>query len=351
MSLHFYWMIGEIIVVILVLSLVILRLWRNAKLKTAKPVLPETPGGKAVYFVKYILRILGAGAAALAGFIVFISLERAAFSVITETVPAPSDVAIPPNLGFDVEEVTFESEDGITLAGWFAPSRNDATIILLHGYGGNRTGMIWHAQQLTDTGYGVLMYDERASGESAGDYRSYGWEDHLDVKAAVQFIHSQNPDEHIGAAGCSTGASIVVYSAALYPEIEAAWGDGNSSVRAQDLPKPQNPLMAIIIGNNYVIDWLYAVKLGIEAPAPLVEILPDIAPRPVMFVGGGTEIPLLGSEGDLYTLRYAEIAGPNAQAWVIPEAAHCDGPFQRPEEYSQKMVSFFDEAFGINRQP
>ncbi|MBI2332845.1 MAG: alpha/beta fold hydrolase, partial [Chloroflexi bacterium] len=224
-----------------------------------------------------------------------------------------------------------------------------ATVILLHGYGGNRTGMIWPAQQLVDAGYGVLMYDERANGESTGEYRSYGWEDHLDVKAAIQFIHSQNPNEHIGAMGCSTGASIVVYSAALYPEVEAAWGDGNSSVRAQDLPAPKNPLVAVIIANNYLLDWMYTIKLGIEAPTPLTEILPNIAPHPVMFVGGGMERPLLGSESELYTLRFAEIAGPNAQTWVIDEATHCDGPFQRPEEYSQKMVAFFDEAFGIER--
>lgn len=349
MNLHFYWMIGEIVFIILLFSAAVFWLWKKAKTKTARPALPATPGGKALYFAGYVFRILGAGAAALTGLILFISLERTILSVITETAPTPSVVTIPPDLGFNVEEVVFESEDSISLAGWFAPSQNGATIILLHGYGGNRAGMIWHARELTKAGYGVLMYDERASGESSGAYRSYGWEDHLDVKAAVQFIHSREPGERIGAAGCSTGASIVVYSAALYPEIEAAWGDGNSSVRAQDLPAPKNPLMAIVIGNNYALDWVYEIKLGIEAPAPLVEILPDIAPRPVMFVGGGMELPLLGSEGELYALRFAGMAGPNAQAWVIPEATHCDGPIQRPAEYAQRMTAFFDEAFGITR--
>lgn len=107
--------------------------------------------------------------------------------------------------------------------------------------------------------------------------------------------------------------------------------------------------MAIIIANNYLLDWLYTVKLGIEAPTPLTDLLPNIAPRPVMLVGGGREMPLLGSEENLYTLRYAEIAGQNAQAWIIDEATHCDGPFSRPDEYSQKMVKFFDEAFSIER--
>jgi len=349
MSIYFYWMVGEIILMILFFSLIVFRLWRKAKTQTGKIELPESINGKIIYHTKRILRLLGFGFIIFLAITLFIAIERSALSVFLETAPTPSEVTIPSDLGFDVEEVTFESEDGITLAGWFTPSRNGATIILLHGYGGNRTGEIWHAQQMVNAGYGVLMYDERASGESTGEYRSFGWEDHLDVKAAIRFIQARNSNENIGAAGCSTGASIVVYSAALYPEIGAVWGDGNSAVRAQDLPTPKNPLMAVIIGSNYLIDWMYTVKLGIEAPAPLIEVLPNIAPRPLMLVGGGTRNPILGSEAELHTLRFAERAGKNAQVWIIDEAMHCDGPFQRPEEYSQKMVAFFDEAFNITR--
>lgn len=347
--LYQYWMIGEFTFIILFFSIIIFRLWRKTKNKTGKTKLPETFKGKIGYFTKYLLRILGVGLGTLLALSIFIALERTMLSVYTETTPAPSKVTLPPNLGFDVEEVTFESEDGVTLAGWHTPTKNGATIILLHGYGGNRTAMIWHARQFVDAGYGVLMYDERASGESTGDYRSYGWEDTRDVKAAIRFLNSRGEGENIGAMGCSTGASIVVYSAALYPEIDAAWGDGNSSVRAQDLPAPKNVVMALITGSNYLLDWMYTVKLNIELPAPLIEVIGDIAPRPLMLVGGGKERPLLGSEADLYTLRFAKIAGPNAQAWVIDEATHCDGPIQKSQEYSQKMVAFFDEAFGIER--
>lgn len=345
-----YWMIGEVIFVILFFSIVIFKLWRNSKNKTGKVNPPETFTGKLWHYTKYLLRILGVGLGTLLGLSLFVMIERNLLSLYLETAPTPSSVEVPADLGFEVEEVTFNSEDGITLAGWFVPPQNNATVILLHGYGGNRTAMIWHAQQLVDAGYGVLMYDERASGESTGAYRSYGWEDTRDVKAAIQFLDSRNVGENIGALGCSTGASIVVYSAALYPEVDAVWGDGNGSVRAQDLPAPTNPLMAALIAGNYTIDWMYTVKLGIESPAPLVEVIDQINPRPLMLVGGGLERPVVGSEGELFTYRLAELAGPNAQAWVIPEATHCDGPFQRPDEYTRRMVEFFDKAFGISRE-
>ncbi|MDP1546809.1 MAG: alpha/beta hydrolase [Anaerolineales bacterium] len=351
MSIYFYWMIGELTIIVFVFSLIIIKLWRTAKAKekAGKPKLPETLQGKISHYTKYVLRLLGFGLGVLLVLSVFITIERTLLSVFMETAPAPSEVTSPPDLGFDVEEVTFESEDGITLAGWFTPSQNGATIILLHGYGGNRTGMLWHARQLVNAGYGVLMYDERASGESTGEYRSYGWEDTRDVKTAIQFLNSRKADENIGTAGCSTGADIAVYSAALYPEIDAVWGDGNSPVRAQDLPAPKDPLMAVIISSNYLIDWLYTVKLNIEAPTPMIDVLPNIAPRPIVFVGGGRERPIVGSEADLFTRRFAEIAGPNAEAWVIDEATHCNGPVVIAEEYSTRMVQFFDTAFGIPR--
>ena len=45
--------------------------------------------------------------------------------------------------------------------------------------------------------------------------------------------------------------------------------------------------------------------------------------------------------------RFAEFAGANARVWVIPEAYHCDGPQRRPDEYADRLVSFFDQAFDL----
>jgi pimeloyl-ACP methyl ester carboxylesterase len=278
-----------------------------------------------------------------------IMAERDIFAFITDSMPAPSEVNVPPDLPFSVEEVTFESEDGLTLAGWYVPPQNGATIILLHGYGGNRTGTLWYARQLVPAGYGVLMYDERASGESEGTYRSYGWEDPRDVGGAIRFIETR-PDKgqgRIGIGGCSIGGQISLQGAAYHPEIAAVWADGASTVRAQDIPRQSNPLLALVSLGNYPLDWMFKMKLGF-APSPMIEIIDDIAPRPIMLVGGGRPRSALGGE-EILQGRYLESAGDNAQMWIIPEATHCDGPKLRPDEYAARMIAFFDAAFGTNR--
>jgi hypothetical protein len=145
------------------------------------------------------------------------------------------------------------------------------------------------------------------------------------------------------------GAQIALQSAAYYPQLSAVWADGPSTVRAKDLPAPRNPIVALIILGNYSLDWMFEWKLDMEAPRPMVDIIDDIGPRPIMLVGGGMSQPLVGSEAEMMIPRYAKYAGSNAETWIIPEAVHCDGPAHRPEEYASRMVEFFDTAFGIQR--
>lgn len=271
-------------------------------------------------------------------------------TVMAETSPVQRPVDLPAGLPFTVEEVTFPGSGGVDLAGWYVPSSNGATIILLHGYGGTRASMLWYAETLVGAGYGVLLYDERASGESTGDRRSYGWEDAPDVGAAVQFIKDRTaePQPRTGICGCSTGAQIALQGAALYPDIQAVWADGPSNIRAADNPPPQNPITGLVVASNYLLDWMYERRLDIPAPPPMIERIGEIAPRPVMLVGGGTEVGLFGSEAPRVE-RYASFAGPNARVWIIEEAIHCNGPEKQPAEYAQRLVEFFDAALAVEK--
>ena len=73
------------------------------------------------------------------------------------------------------EDVEFDAVDGLRLSGWYAPSRNGAAVVLVHGGGGDRTGPLDHARLLRRHGYGVLLYDSRGRGESEGTPNAWGW--------------------------------------------------------------------------------------------------------------------------------------------------------------------------------
>jgi pimeloyl-ACP methyl ester carboxylesterase len=321
-----------------------------AKIPMRDETIHQTTAQKIRQAIRYVLRLTGFAALSLLLAILAIMIYRVYYGVTADLAPTPSQVEIPADLSFTVEEVRFPGEDGVQIAGWFVPSRNSLTIILLHGYGGNRSGMLWHAQQLVAAGYGVLMYDERASGESGGAHRSYGWEDPRDVDGALKFLKNKYGADaiRVGIAGCSMGGQIALQGAAYNTEIGAVWADGPAMIRAQDIPPQRNILLQLVVAGNYLMDWASALKLGMDAPAPMIEIIDDIAPRPIMLVGGGVSRPLIGNE-QKYVLYYAKYAGSTAETWIIPEAYHCDGPMLRPDEYATRMVKFFDSAFGLNR--
>lgn len=351
MSIIQYWSILEAFLIFAVLAGIFFWLWRTIKTRAPKHAPhPTTWTGRIGAGILHVLRLVGFFTGAFLTLALVVMIERTIYSLITETAPAPSQVTKPPDLEFTIEEVAFESSDGLKLAGWYIPAQNNTTIILLHGFGGNRTGTLWHARQLVPAGYGVLMYDERGSGESEGTYRSYGWEDSRDVEGAIRFIEERTVEgqPRIGIAGCSIGGQIALQGAAHFPEIGAVWADGASSLRARDLPTPTNPFSALIKAGNYTLEWSYEIKLGIEAPQPMIEIIGNIAPRPIMLVGSGRSMAFIGNEGVLLS-RYQEYAGDNAELWIIDEAYHCGGPKVRPDEYAARMTAFFDAAFGITR--
>src|SRR5512143_3820363 len=98
----------------------------------------------------------------------------------------------PRDKGLVYEDVTLTTNDGLLLKGWYRPAHNRAAIILLHGYGGNRLEVLDRAALLAKHGYGVLLYDERASGESGGDQRTFGWSDVNDVPLALAHLQARS---------------------------------------------------------------------------------------------------------------------------------------------------------------
>lgn len=90
-------------------------------------------------------------------------------------------------------DVTFTSTDGLTLSGWYRPSRNGAAVLVLPGAGGIRNGSLRHARLLASHGYGVLVYDARGTGRSEGTPNGWGWSWDHDVAGALTYLRSR-PD-------------------------------------------------------------------------------------------------------------------------------------------------------------
>lgn len=106
----------------------------------------------------------------------------------------------PADDGLAYESLSLTSSDGLHLAGWYIPSTNRATVIVVHGYKGDRSGMLPQAQILAAHGYGVLLIDLRAHGQSEGEMISFGKYEVRDVEAAYQYLLTRPEIDQIGRA-------------------------------------------------------------------------------------------------------------------------------------------------------
>ena len=92
------------------------------------------------------------------------------------------------------EDVRFRSSDGLELAGWYLPpdpNGDGATVICLHGARNQREEMLAQGAMLHRHGYGALLFDMRAHGESEGEVSTLGYAEVEDLRGAVAYLQAR----------------------------------------------------------------------------------------------------------------------------------------------------------------
>jgi uncharacterized protein len=245
-------------------------------------------------------------------------------------------------LGSKVEPVLIPVADGETLSGWYAPPAETPgpVVLVLHGSGGDRTGSLAHARVLHDAGYGVLVYDQRACGESTGDRRSMGLYDARDIPLIINWLSSRPEVDvsRIGGVGLSLGAHILLRAAPEETRLRAIWSDGLGSNTVEDVPAYEGVtelFTNFIDGQAYLMGELYLGDKWIGCK----KLIPQVAPRHLMLVAAGQDF----YEKD-FNRGYEPYLGENGKLWIIEDAGHVGGLFTNPPLYKERLINFFDQA-------
>jgi dipeptidyl aminopeptidase/acylaminoacyl peptidase len=127
-----------------------------------------------------------------------------------------------------VEDVRFQTTDGLTLHGWFlhaaghAGSECQPTILHVHGNAGNLEGHIAFSGWLTARGFNVLAFDYRGFGRSDEPSRGLVRADLLaDARAALGFLRRRPEVDaaRVGLLGVSLGGVIALALAVEDPGV------------------------------------------------------------------------------------------------------------------------------------
>lgn len=248
----------------------------------------------------------------------------------------------------DLDEVKIAAADGVVLRAWSIHKRgaNGSTVILLHGQGDHRAGMLGPAAMLLRHGYSVLMPDARGHGESGGAITTYGVLEADDVRRWFEWTKQNESPQCIDGLGDSMGAAellrsldaergfcavvaespFATFREAAYDRLGQQFGTGPWLGRTVLRP-------AFFWGVLYA-RVRYAVDLDKADPEKGVAH----SAVPVMLIHGLADRNLPARHSEM--IRTASL---RTVLWEPRTADHCGASTAEPVEYERRVVSWFQE--------
>ena len=103
-------------------------------------------------------------------------------------------------------DVTLTTSDDVALGAWFLPPSGacQASVLVAHGNGGNRSDRVGLARALGEQGFGVLLFDYRGYGENSGSPSEAGLA--RDARAAREFLETAGASVVYLGESLGTGA-------------------------------------------------------------------------------------------------------------------------------------------------
>lgn len=238
-----------------------------------------------------------------------------------------------------VTDVRFETEDGLSLHGWFMPATGwepgdpaRPTVIHVHGNAGHIGEHTFLSSFLRDEGFHVFLFDYRSFGRS--DDAGEGLHRELllrDVRAAIDHapeIEGVDPDR-IAVYGFSLGSSLGIVAAAERDAVRAVVGiNGFASWRG-------------VAGDAAPIVGGLLIRGGYE-PQDAIRELGD---RPVMIVHGASDRTVRVHHARLLQ-EAAEDAGVPVTLDIIENAGHIN-ILRRDPELRGRIAGFLREALDV----
>lgn len=235
----------------------------------------------------------------------------------------------------EVEDVLFQTPDGLQLHGWFMPAQASAgaegaprpTILHVHGNAGHVAGHATFSEFLTNAGFHVFVFDYRGYGRSDRGGRLTRQKLLADTHAAIDYLRARTDvdPQRIGMLGYSLGAVIGLAAAAEREEIRAvavAAPFGSWKSIARDHLGPVGGLLA---------------RAGMDADAAACAL----GDRPLLILHGtaDTIVPVAHAERLAESCRAAGVA---PEVMIVDGADHVD--LLDPPAVRQRVISFFQQA-------
>jgi dipeptidyl aminopeptidase/acylaminoacyl peptidase len=247
-------------------------------------------------------------------------------------------------------EVAIAAADGATLRGWSIRPRagNGDAVILLHGVGDNRSGMLGDADLLLAHGYAVLLPDARAQGISGGAVPTYGILEAGDVRRWFDWLERFETPRCIYGLGDSMGGGEILESLWEEPGLCAVAAESPfASFREAGYDRLGQQFNAgpwlgrSVLRPALEVGFLYARwRYGIDFEKASPENVVAGSHVPVLLIHGLKDTNLPPRHSEMIRARNPTRI-PAIVLWEPAEAGHCGAAGAEPGEYQRRLLDWF----------
>jgi pimeloyl-ACP methyl ester carboxylesterase len=251
------------------------------------------------------------------------------------------------------EDITLTTSDGVSISGWWIPADHPrGTVVLVHGLNRTRIEMAKKVEPLHAWGFNCILIDLRHHGASGGDATTFGLNEKLDVRAAVDYALSKTAGP-IVLWGVSLGGATVTLAAAADPRVGGLITDSSYD----SLPNTVRHHLRLFRGFTFygvpalklVPQWptsdivLFWIKRRGGFDPEDVDVLGAAAKlngRPSLFVAnrGDARIPFA------IALEMTRLAGPKSHMILTESKSHGGAWRDAREAYEAAVKTLLDEV-------
>lgn len=297
-------------------------------------------------FVKYTAAAaLGAAAAVLLVYFALAGLLVEAVLHIGGDTPVVSTT-----VSEGAEKVYITADDGVTLAAlcYRQEEESGKWALIMHGYTSGKENMQPYGQKYYEQGFSVIVPDQRAHGESGGEYCTMGRRESLDIIKWAEYIGDEAPDAELTVHGVSMGAASAVMAAGEgLPEnvsaviSDCAFSDAESIISYQLAENLGDGAKALCFGGSITARLRTGCGWG-ETSALESARRSNV---PILFIHGGADdfVPLSMAE-ELYAAAVCR-----KKLVIIPGAAHASSVYKDTEKYWREVFDFLSNNSSMHK--
>lgn len=248
------------------------------------------------------------------------------------------DIMIPSTNGYDIEAKYIASP---------VPSKN--TVVIVHGIGMNMWRHFREAVMYLESDFNVLVYNQRYTGKTGGDNRSFGYHERYDIASVMAYLRELYPDHLIGAHGFSMGAGTL----GMYSSMDEATRDADFLILDCPYDTMEGAIRVGIEKEGVPIPTSYAVWAGntynkIKSKFDYADVKPVEEVRK-------SEVPMFVIHGEADTTCTVDMGQAIYDAkeqgykelWIAKGVEHVKVFDEDPVLYQQKVMNFINNATGM----